>query len=246
MSAALYLAIGGLAALVAALLLVRSVGGGARVGRLLAATPTVSIDEAIAIAAAGTSRYVRVTGRISSDEEFPDDMNRPLVFRRTRIEVQANDGSAGQAWTSILDEREAVPFGIETRSSYIAVNSASLEEGLVVIPRESVGSGADLPADLLEGIVRPAPGPDALARLTIHQLSAVEHATVCGVPLARAAGAELTSGLGRPLIVTTLDQPSAMRLLAAGHRGRIVGGAVLVGLGIGLLAAAVVALLMGF
>ena len=59
-----------------------------RVGRLLAAAPLVEIDEASEMAA-GRPRYVRVSGRITSDEEFPDENDRPLVFRRKRIDVAA-------------------------------------------------------------------------------------------------------------------------------------------------------------
>ena len=81
-------------------------------------------------------------------------------------------------------------------------------------------------------------------------MSAVEHAIVLGVPVA-APGSEppvqLTAGLGRPLILTTLERDEAMRVLTDGdRRGPLVAaialgaGMVLVGLGvaIGLLVAA--------
>jgi hypothetical protein len=241
-SAAAVLAIAGVLALVVAGLLLRSVGSGLRLGRLLAGTRLVSIEDAIALARAGTPRYVRITGRISSEEEFPDDQDRPLVFRRTRLEV----GQAGKdVWRTVLDEREAVPFAIETRSSHIAVDEAALAEGLVVIPRESVGVVSDLPADLAAGVPADA-APGDPARLTVEQLSAVEHAIVCGVPTQRDAGPQMTAGLGRPLIVTSLDQPAAMRLLARGKRDRVVVGAVILAVGLALLAAAVAALVVGF
>ena len=54
----------------------------------------------------------------------------------------------------------------------------------------------------------------------------------------------MTAGLGRPLIITILDQPAAMRVLAGDRRGRVVVAAVALGAGLGLLAAAVVALLL--
>ncbi|MGI8928799.1 MAG: hypothetical protein ACR2H0_04965, partial [Candidatus Limnocylindrales bacterium] len=218
----------------------RSVGSGFRIGRLLGGTPEVSIDDALAIADSDAQRYVRVTGRISSDEEFPDDQNRPIVFRRTRLAVRG----AADRWVNALDEREAVPFGVETRSSYIAVDDAALGDGLVVIARESAGRVSDLPADF--GVDLPAgANPAAAARLTIEQLSAVEQATVVGQPISRDGVPMMTAGLGRPLIVTTLEQPAAMRVLAQGKRGRVVFATAALAVGIGLVCGAAIAFLLG-
>ena len=230
----------GAASLVIGFMLVRSVGKGARVGRLLAAARTVTIAEARQLATDGAATYVRLTGRITSDEEFPDDHDRPLVFRRTLIEVQT-----GGRWTSVMDEREAVPFALETRSESIAIDEAALLEGLVVIPRESVGTVADLPEDLraeLPGEV----AADSPARLTIYQLSAVEHATACGVPVLRGDDPVLTAGLGRPLIVTSLDQNAAMRVIAGERRGRLVVGTLgVIGGVLMVVAGVIVRLLIG-
>jgi hypothetical protein len=51
--------------------------------------------------------------------------------------------------------------------------------------------------------------------------------------------ATMTAGLGRPLIVTTLDRPAAMRLLASGARRRVAAATVLIAAGLALLALAV-------
>jgi hypothetical protein len=212
-----------LGCVVAALALLHSLGPRYRVGRLLAATPMLEIDDARELAA-GRATYVRVTGRISSDEEFPDENDRPLVFRRKKIEVEEGRGR----WLTIADEREAVPFGIETRSAFIAVDEAAIDVGLVAIPRESGGRLSDLPADLVASLDNRL-ALDTPARLSILQLSAVEHATVCGTPVLRNGVPTLTAGTGRPLIVTTLEVPAAMRLLAADHRPRVVAAAALLG-----------------
>lgn len=233
------LAVAGVAALAMAALLLRSIGPGYRVGRLLAATPEASIAEAIAMASAGTVAYVRVSGRITSDEEFPDDQDRPLVFRRTRIQI-ADRGD----WRTVVDEREAVPFGVETRSTFIAVDEADLDSGLVVIPRQADGVVADLPADLRGGVPAEV-DPSTRARLIVDQLSAVEHATVCGVPVADKEGAILRSGTGRPLIATSLEPGAAMRVLAGHNRARVVLAAALLLGGLAGLAAALVALVLG-
>jgi hypothetical protein len=224
----------------ASALSLRSVGSGLAIGRRLAGTRLVTIAEAIQLAADETGRYVRVTGRISSDEEFPDDQNRPLVFRRTRLEIQGSD----RTWRAVFDEREAVPFGIEMRSDYLAIDDVALAEGLVVIPRVSLGVVGDLPADYRADLP-PDSDPAMPARLTIEQLSAVEHATAVGRPTLKGGVATLTTDASRPLIVTTLEQGAAMRLLAHGKRHRVVFGTVGLAVALGLAAAAVAAFVIG-
>jgi hypothetical protein len=240
---ALVLAVVGVAALLTSAFVLRSLGPGYRVGRLLAATPSATIDEAIGLARTGSRdavSYVRVSGRITSDEEFPDDQDRPLVFRRTRVQV----AGAGDDWQTLVDEREAVPFGVEARSAFIAVDESALDAGLVVIPREADGVVADLPADYAAALPSDV-APTTRARLVVDQLSAVEHATVCGVPTLRGEGAVMQAGAGRPLIVTTLEPAAAMRVLAGRHRGRVLLSALLLLAGLALIAAAVVSLLLG-
>jgi hypothetical protein len=246
---AFYLALAATVLLLVGALVLRSVGSGLRIGRLLSGTRLIPIEEALQIATSGEDRYVRVSGRMSSDEEFPDEQNRPLVFRRTRIDIGRPGATGGRpdspdGWMTILDEREAVTFGVETRSAFIAVDDVALGEGLVVIPRVSTGLVSDLPADV--GADIPAgTDPGTPARLTIDQLSAVEHATVVGRPTLLDGRAVMTVGNGKPLIVTTLDQASAMRVLARGRRSRVVLGAVLLSGGLGLLAGALIAFLTG-
>ena len=220
------LLIAAIACVAAAVVLLRSLGTRYRVGRLLAAVPVVEIEEALRMAS-GAVDYVRVTGRITSDEEFPDDNDRPLVFRRKRIQVGGGSGGRGDSsWRTIADEREAVPFGLETRSAYIAIDVDAIGDGLVAIPRESLGKFSDLPAELTADVDDP-PRADTPARLVIEQLSAVEHATACGTPVLHNGKPTLTAGAGRPLIVTTLEAPAAMRLLATGNRHRVVAAAAL-------------------
>ncbi|CAN5861455.1 hypothetical protein BH24CHL6_BH24CHL6_09000 [soil metagenome] len=207
--------------LVLAALALRRVGPGYRVARLLASAPHVELAEASELAEGGAARYVRVGGRISSDEEFPDDHDRPLVYRRRRLEVADQRGR----WQTVTQDSEAVPFGVELRGRFLALDSAALGVGLVVIPREALGKAQDLGAELAAG--HP---PEAASRLVIEQVSAVEQATAVGVPVLDAAGRPiLSAGLGRPLILTTLAIPDAMRLLAAGRRRLVLaaGGLIL-------------------
>lgn len=202
----------GLGLIACGLVLLSRLGRAYRVGRLLAAAPLMPIATAVELARSGEARYVRVHGRITSAEEFPDELDRPLVFRRRRLELRT-----GGRWQDVWHEREAVPFGVEERATFIAVDAAQLEQGLVVIPRESRGRAGEVPEHL-----PPGTDPAAEARFSVDQISAVEQADVAGSPVVGPDGsAMMTAGLGRPLILSTLDRPEAMRILGAGHSGRL-------------------------
>ena len=217
------LVLAGLALLGIGWILLRSLGGGARVGRILAATPVVPVARALALAEAGTTRYVAVSGRIDAEEEFEDEHHRPLVFRRTRLETRT-----GKRWTAIEDGREAVAFEVVDGLDRIAVDADAIDEGLVVVIRESEGTAAEIPDRMPEGTP-----PGTPVRLRVEQLSSVDHAIACGVPVRDAErGAILRAGLGRPLIVTTLEPDEAMRLLAVGRADTTRLVAALLGIGV--------------
>jgi hypothetical protein len=214
----LLLILAGLGAGVLGFYLLRRSGPGWRIGRLLAAAPQLSLDDAIERARRGDVTYLRVHGRIDSDEEFPGDDDKPLVFRRRRLQQSA--GRAG--WSTFDDERLAVPFGLTEKGVRVDIDSDALGDGLVVVPRIADGVASDLTK---EASTTPLPElpPDTPVRLRLDQVSAVEHATAAGVPSLRADGSVvLGSGLGRPLILTTLDPDEAMRVLASDRRGTLL------------------------
>lgn len=224
------IAAGGAAVVLGAAVL-RSLGARYRVGRLIASTPRVSVAEARALAAAGTRRYVRVDGRIDAEDEFEDADHRPLVFRRTRLQARS-----GRSWTDFEDSREAVPFEVREGLDGIAVDADALADGLVVVPRESAGAARDLGER-----APPSLAPETPVRALVEQVSSVEHAIVLGVPAgdgATSGDLRMTAGLGRPLVLTTLEPPEAMRVLAGGS-GRprlaalaLVAGVVLILVGV--------------
>jgi hypothetical protein len=223
----LILVVAGLVAFGGGFLVLRSFGPGYRVGRLLASAPAATFEEAESLAATGTRRYIRVDGRLDSAEDFPDEHDRPLVYRRRRLEARR----AGR-WTVIDEHVEVVPFEVRDGLAALAVDGAGLGEGLVVLPRESVGTASDAP----DRVPNDLP-PTTPLRFRIEQVSAVEHATVLGVPERRPDGTTaLTAGLGRPLILSTLEPAEAMQLLAGGRRGRPLAALVLLTTGLGLLA----------
>ncbi len=231
----------GLVCLVIAALLLRRLGSGYRVARLLSAAPEMSLAEIVQVATSGERRYLRCTGRISSEEEFPDENQRPLVFRRRRLE--RGDGAGG--WKLLDDERLAVPFGIEDRTTYVEIDAEAIGEGLVVVPRQSIGVAADLPQEL-RGVVETPLDPGTPIRLRIDQVSAVEHAVVAGMPIIGPTGPMMTAGLGRPLILSMVEPAAAMRLLAGDRRRSVVATAILIVIGLGSVAVAVVAALGGW
>ena len=221
----------GLIALAVGVALLRSFGPSYRVGRLLASTPGVTIGDAVALAGSdGPSRYVRVAGRIDAEVDFEDDAHRPLVFRRTRLEIR--DGSK---WRTIDDKREAVPFQVNEDLDSIAVDHEDLDAGLIVMPRESTGTAAEVPDAVPDGT-----DPAATLRLQVQQVSTVEHAIVLGVPSLDAQGRpRLGAGLGRPLILTTLQTDEAMRILAAEHARRPLAAAIALAVGLVLVTAGI-------
>jgi hypothetical protein len=213
----------GLVALAAGVAILRTFGANYRVGRLLAVTPVVPIAEARALAA-GPPRYVAVQGRIDAAGEFEDEAHRPLVLRWVRIQ-----SGGGTRWTTIDEKREAVDFAIREGLDSIAVDHAALGPGLVVIPRESTGTAGDVPDRVPASV--PAATP---VRLRIEQVSSVEHALVAGVPVLDPETGEphLTAGLGRPLILTTLERDEAMRVLASDAPRRPLMAAIAIALGL--------------
>jgi hypothetical protein len=221
--------VSGLVVLAAGFLLRRSLGVRYRVGLLLSSAPVVTVAEARMLAD-GSPRYVQVAGRIDSETDFEDDAHRPLVFRRTRLQLR----SSGR-WVDLDDRRERVRFEVREGLDSIAIDDAALDAGLVVVVRESEGTAADL-ADRVPAGTEPA----TPVRLRIEQVSSVEHAIAAGVPTLDEAGApHLTNGLGRPLILATMDRSDALRILAEGRPSRpvvlaatLVVGAALMAIGL--------------
>ena len=186
----------------------------------------VTVAEAIA-AASGPSRYVRIAGRIDAEDEFEDDAHRPLVLRRTRLEVRD-----GRDWRVIDERRESVAFEVREGLDGIAIDDDALDTGLVVIPRESVGTAADVPdrvpAETPADDPGPASGRPGLLGRARHRPRRPDDSTRTGRP-------QMTAGLGRPLILTTLEPDEAMRVLAGSGSRRPLAAAISLGAALVLL-----------
>jgi hypothetical protein len=207
-------------------LLLRAYGPRVRVGRLLAVTPAVGVAAARDLASAGTRRYVRIDGRLDADDEFPDEHDRPLVFRRRRVEARLRG-----RWHVLDEQRRQVPFRVREGLDEVGVDAETLDEGLVTMARESRGTASEVTDQLATRLP-----PETPVRLRIEQLSSVEHVSVLGVPVVAAGGeVRMTAGTGRPLIVCTLEREEAMRVLADGTRARPVAAAAALAGGLALL-----------
>ena len=226
----------------------RSFGARYRVGRLLAVVPQIPIAEAVRIAAAGERRYVRVDGRIDSDAEFEDEAHRPLVLRRTTLEWRPAAGADGRGGSNARREArwrplatptlELAPFVLREGLDEMNIDAGGIAEGLIVVPRISAGKVADL-GDLEHRALEPVT-PDGDARMTVEHVSSVEHATVLGVPVRGPDGrTTIGPGMGRPLILTTLERDEAMRVLTGGAARRSRLAIVALAVGAALLTAAV-------
>ena len=143
--------------------------------------------------------YVAIRGRIDAEDEFEDDAHRPLVLRRARIQLRAT----GSAWVTVDEHSEAVDFDVREGLDAIAIDHAALDAGLVVVPRESVGTAADAPDRVPAGT---APDdPDAAARRAGLVRRARHRRSASRRPARRPDRVRMTAGLGRPLVLTTLE-----------------------------------------
>ena len=211
----------GVVALGIAAAILRSFGPGYRIGRLLAVAPRVSIAEAVRLAESGRAGYVRIEGRIDSEAEWEDADHRPLVLRRTTFDWRP--AGSGGAWTPFDSNLEVVPFVIREGLDEITVDAGAATQdaagaalGLVTVPRESIGEARDIDAMAAAGI-----DPRAQARLRVEHVSTVDHASVLGVPIRAAGGGfAIGPGMGRPLILSTLEGDEAMRALSGGATTR--------------------------
>jgi len=187
------------------------------------------VAQAVTLSTDAVPRYVRVDGRLDSEEDFPDERDQPLIFRRRRLEAWR-----GRRWEILSEARDLVPFQVNEGLDSIGIDGDALNVGLVVLPREAVGAAAEAPGMLPEGL-----DPKTRVRLRVEQISAVEHATIVGTPALNGSGRPvLTAGTGRPLILSTLEPAEAMQLLSGGRNRAMVVAVLLVGgltlLGIGL------------
>ena len=162
--------------------------------------------------AAGPARYVRISGRIDAEDEFEDDAHRPLVFRRTRLQVRRDD-----RWVDLRGRPPARPVrgprrpGRDRRRRCRPRRRARRRAAR--IGRHRRRRRRPRPGRDCVHHPGPAAGRAGLLGRARHRASACRDST-------RRASRGSRPGLGRPLVLTTLERDEAMRVLAEGERRR--------------------------
>ena len=125
-------------------------------------------------------------------------------------------------WPRAMDDastrnRRSCPSSSARASTRSPSRPSRLADGLSSSRETSRRPGSDL-----EELTRQTASPPRPRRGSrVEQVSSVEHATVLGVPRRAADGrAIIGAGLGRPLILSTLERDEAMRVLTGGAIGR--------------------------
>lgn len=256
----------GLVALVAGGLVLRTFGAAYRIARMLATAPTVTVAEANAIAASGRRAYVRIAGRIDAEDEFEDADHRPLVFRRVRLETwqgrswrpfedhrQSVAFTVNEGLDSIAIDVDALDAGL------IVVPRESVGRAADLPDRAPDGVAAETPVrariDQISSVehaivigypvaIAAAPASAAASHPGLGRPDAEAGAgnapAADMAPVPSTPTAHMTAGRGRPLILTVLEPPEAMRILAGGDAGRTRLAAGLLGAGAVLVAGALV------
>jgi hypothetical protein len=213
----------GAALILFGLLLSRRTDARTRAGQLLAGLSPISPTEALRLAAlrGDAAPYLAIKGSIDAPEIFEDESHRPLVYRRERVSIADESG-----WRVIDTAERSLPFVVSDPSNSISIATADLADGLVVVERRWEGSVADLhaagreyqsseTAALVAALA--ASDPTRRARVGLEQISNLDRATAAG----QLVNGELRAGVGRPLVVTTLERAEALRLIGTEGRGRL-------------------------
>ena len=213
----LLLAVAGVLALGVAAAILRSFGPRYRVGRLLAVAPLVSVAEAVRIAEAGEAalrpgrrphrQRGRVRGRATTGRSS-------CAGRRSRWRPAAGAGGRVDDRCDVGDPTSGRAFVVREGLDEIGVDAAAACRG----PRRGAADEHGPASATSASGRRRASRRTPTRRLTVEQVSSVEHATVAGVPAPRARWTASSSGagLGRPLLLTTLERDEAMRVLTGG------------------------------
>ncbi len=172
----------------------------------------------------------------STDGSTPPRTSPTRTSARSSSDASGSRPSEAAAGRSSTRSGDSVPFEVRDGLAFVRVDAEGLDEGLVVLPRESVGLAGEIPER-----VPPDLPPATPVRYRVDQVSAVEHASVLGVPRRGSDGRTVIGpGLGRPLILSTVEPVEAMQLLAGGRRTRplvamvlLVGGLTLLAIGLG-------------
>ena len=185
-----------------------TLGPGYRVGRLLAVD--AGGQRRRGASRSPTGRAALRGGSRAGSTPRRSSRTSPSAARVPPDPPRAPDGR--RRWTAFEDHREASPFEVVEGLDAIAVDDDALDDGLVVVTRESVGTAADIPDRVPAGTA-----PDTPVRLRVEQS---QRSTTRSRSACRACADGGASADGRPRPAAHRDHAGAATRRCASSPGR--------------------------
>jgi hypothetical protein len=210
--------------------------GGARptLGRRLAGPPEVRVGRLLDGEAQVGSRTVRVAGRIRCREPLHAGGGERLVAFHRDVEVRV-----GGRWRTVERLRETRSFELWDHDGSLTIDPALAAEPLVAIPGVWRGDPGELEEPHASAVARLAErhGPATQARSTTRTINVTDELLVLARPVLDTDGRTRLAPPPGGYVITNLALNDAMRLLGGRHRR--VAAAAVIGLGLGVVLAAV-------
>jgi hypothetical protein len=204
--------------------LVRSSGADTRAGRRLAGARALALGELQDLAQRNQLPRgpVRIHGRVRCASPIITAEGDQLVLVHRDVELQLPGGK----WRIVERLRDVRSVDLWERTASVPLDLSQLAEPLIAIPEVWEGATEELDPSHQPAVerIRREVGTPLGARATTRRVMLVDHLIVLAVP-ARAANGSLR--LDPPpggFLATSVELDVAMRLLAGGHRTRMIGG----------------------
>ncbi|HEX2194325.1 MAG TPA: hypothetical protein VHK63_05130 [Candidatus Limnocylindria bacterium] len=215
--------------------LIRASGAHMAIGRRLSGAREVRVGDLLGLDRL-PDRPVRVTGRIRCPDPILTADDDRLVALHRDIEVRLSRGS----WRTIERVRETRGFELWDHDGSLAVDPSRAAEPLVATPRVWRGSPDELVDDAHRAAVArlvAEGGRPTAARSVTRVISVVDRLLVLARVVRAADGSASLAPPPGGYVISALELPAAMRILAGPRRGWLLGGAGIAAAG-GLLAGA--------
>ena len=239
---AVALLVAALLAILAGAIQMRRSGARTAVARRLAGARGVAVGELDELDA-DPPRPLRVAGRVRCPNPIRTQRDEQLVALHRDVEVL----TARAGWRSIERIRESRGFELWDHAGAISVDAAHAAEPLITIPYVWQGDPAELDETYRAAVDRLAAehGGVRAARATTRTINTIDRLLVLA-DVERGAGGRAALAPPRGgYLISTLELPDAMRLLAGPGRRQLLIGAALAAGGIALALAGAVLLTIG-